>query len=299
MSQIKESKFGNILILGVSGMLGSALFKILSELNYNVYGTVRSFKDNSFFDKSELERIIFDVDVLNFDDLIELFHRIKPSIVINCVGVIKQQSTAKDPLAVIPINSLLPHRLSQLCSLINSRLILISTDCVFDGAGGNYSEMDKPNAEDLYGKSKELGEIRNKENVFTIRTSIIGHEIQSHRSLVDWFLNSEGSIEGYKNAIFSGLPTSELANVIGNFIIPNKHLSGLYHISVDPISKNDLLNLIKEVYNKDIKIIPSDDLKIDRSLNSNKFKSETGYKPGSWKELISNLYQYKVRYLRK
>lgn len=299
MFQIKESKYGNILILGVSGMLGSALFKILSELNYNVFGTVRSFKDNSFFNKSELERIVFDVDVLNFDDLIKLFHRIKPSIVINCVGVIKQQSSAKDPLSVIPINSLLPHRLSQLCSLINSRLILISTDCVFDGASGNYSENDKPNAEDLYGKSKELGEIRNEEHVFTIRTSIIGHEIQSNRSLVDWFLNSEGSVEGFKNAIFSGLPTNELANVIGNLIIPNQHLYGLYHISVDPISKNDLLNLIKEIYSKDIKIIPSDNLKIDRSLNSNKFKSETGYKPRSWKELISNLYQYKVRFLGK
>lgn len=299
MSQTIENNYGNILIIGVSGMLGSALFKILSELNYNVYGTVRSLKDNSFFKESELKRIVQDVDVLNLDDLIALFNQIKPSIVINCVGVIKQQTSSKDPLVVIPINTMLPHRLSKLCSLVNSRLILISTDCVFDGLKGNYIESDKPNADDLYGKSKELGEISDQKHVFTIRTSIIGHELNSKRSLVDWFLNSNDSVDGFKNVIFSGLPTCELAKVMGTLIIPNKNLSGLYHISVDPISKNDLLNLIREIYNKDININLSTDIKIDRSLNSNKFKSEIGYNPPEWRELISNLYQYKTRFLRK
>ncbi len=298
MSQTTESKYGNILILGVSGMLGSALFKILSQLNYNVYGTVRSLQDNSFFKKSELERIVQDIDVLNFDDLIALFNQIKPKIVINCIGVIKQQFASKDPLAVLPINALLPHRLSHLCSLVNSRLILISTDCVFDGLKGNYVESDKPNADDLYGKSKILGEIADEKHVFTIRTSIIGHELYSKRSLIDWFLNSMDSVNGFKNAIFSGLPTCELANVIGNLIIPNQQLFGLYHVSVDPISKNDLLNLTKEIYKKEIKIIPSSDIRIDRSLNSDKFRFETGYKPPDWKELIENLYQYKTEFLR-
>lgn len=293
-----ESKYGNILILGVSGMLGSALFKILSELNYNVYGSVRSLKDNFFFNKSELGRIVQDVDVLNFDDLTVLFNQIKPSIVINCVGVIKQQSSSKDPLVVIPINTMLPHRLSQLCSLVNSRLILISTDCVFDGLKGNYLESDKPNADDLYGKSKELGEIRDQRHVFTIRTSIIGHELNSKRSLIDWFLNSTDSVNGFKNAIFSGLPTSELAMVIGKLVIPNRELFGLFHISVDPISKNDLLTLTKDIYKKDIKIIPSNDIKIDRSLDSGKFKSLTGYNPPDWKDLIENLYKYKTQFLR-
>jgi len=296
MSKTIENKYGNILILGASGMLGSALFKILSDMKYEVYGTVRSLKESPFFQKHELDRIISDVDILNFDDLISLCQKVKPAIVVNCIGVIKQQIASKDPLVVIPINALFPHRLSQLCSLINSRLILISTDCVFDGLKGNYLESDKPNADDLYGKTKELGEISNRKHVFTIRTSIIGHEIQSKNSLVDWFLNSEGSVNGFNQAIFSGLPTSELARVIGKVIVPNQHLFGLYHVSVDPISKNDLLNLIRQIYKKDIKINQSSDVKIDRSLNSTRFKKDTGYLPPDWKQLIQEMKTYYDKY---
>jgi dTDP-4-dehydrorhamnose reductase len=296
MLQVREKE--RILILGVSGMLGSALFKILSELEFEVYGTVRSANYKNFFNESELERIISNIDVQNHDDLVFLFSELNPTVVINCVGVIKQKSSAKEPLVVIPINSLLPHKLSNLCFLVGARLILISTDCVFNGEDGNYIESDITNAVDLYGVSKALGEIRDQEHVVTIRTSIIGHEINSNKSLVDWFLNSNSSVKGYQYAIFSGLPTNELANVIGKMIIPNKKLKGLYHVSVDSIAKYDLLTLVKDVYSKEIDIIPSEEVRIDRSLNSDKFKHETGYVPPNWKTLIENLYEYKNRYLR-
>ncbi|TGM78931.1 SDR family oxidoreductase [Leptospira levettii] len=296
MLQVREKE--RILILGVSGMLGSALFKILSELDYDVFGTVRSTNFKNFFNESELEKIVSNVDVQNHDDLVSLFGEVKPTVVINCVGVIKQKSSAKEPLVVIPINSLLPHKLSNLCFLVGARLILISTDCVFNGEDGNYLESDVTNAVDLYGVSKALGEIKDQEHVVTIRTSIIGHEINSNRSLLDWFLNSNTSVKGYQHAIFSGLPTNELAKVIGKFVIPNTKLKGLYHVSVDPIAKYNLLSLVKEIYSKDIDITPSDEVKINRSLNSDKFKSETGYFPPTWKELIKSLYEYKNRYLR-
>ncbi|MDF3819132.1 SDR family oxidoreductase [Leptospira sp. 96542] len=299
MSQLinKNMKFGNILILGASGMLGSALFKVLSDMEFEVYGTVRTLNLKRFFLDSELSRIVQNVDVLNTDDLASLFIKVKPKVVINCVGVIKQLSSSKDPLSVIPINSLFPHRLAQLCMLVGSRMVHISTDCVFDGTKGNYSESDRPDANDLYGKTKELGEISDLEHVITLRTSIIGHEISSSRSLVDWFLNSEGVVPGYRRAIFSGLPTYEIANVIGQFIIPNHSLSGLYHISVDPISKHDLLCLIRDVYDKKINITPMNDFEIDRSLNSEKFQRAVGYRPPSWSELIRGLKEYKEKYL--
>jgi dTDP-4-dehydrorhamnose reductase len=296
MLQVREKE--RVLILGVTGMLGSALFKILSELDYEVFGTFRSTNYLNFFNESELKKIISNVDVQNHDDLVSLFGEVKPTVVINCVGVIKQKSSAKEPLVVIPINSLLPHKLSNLCFLIGARLILISTDCVFNGEDGKYLETDVTNAVDLYGVSKALGEIKDQEHVVTIRTSIIGHEINSNRSLLDWFLNANSSVKGYQLAIFSGLPTNELAKVIGKFVIPNYNLKGLYHVSVDPIAKYNLLSLVKEVYSKEIDIIPSDEVKINRSLNSDKFKRETGYVPPTWKELIKSLNEYKNRYLR-
>ncbi|MBM9577288.1 SDR family oxidoreductase [Leptospira sp. 201903070] len=287
-----------ILVLGASGMLGSAIFNVLSEYqDYIVYGTIRSFEYRKYFSKIHSERILGNVDVLDQDSMISLFSSVKPDIVINCIGIIKQQSSAKDPLTVIPINAILPHRLANLCKLVGARLILMSTDCVFDGKGGNYKETDFPNAEDLYGKSKEIGEISDQENVFTIRTSIIGHELNSNFSLVNWFLSQKQEVSGYKNAIFSGLPTCEIAEILRNYIIPMEQLYGIFHVSADPISKFELINLIAEIYEKKIKIVPDEKIKIDRSLNSLKFQNVTGYKPSVWRDLIVSMKKYKDKYL--
>lgn len=278
-----------ILVLGATGMLGSAVFMTLQNNGqFNVWGTVRNNNLNHFYDS---EKLISNVDVLDYDSLVHVFDKVKPDLVINCIGLIKQLATAKDPLSVLPINSLLPHRLAKLCALTNSRLILISTDCVFSGKKGNYIESDISDAEDLYGKSKFIGEVTDLDNVLTLRTSIIGHEIQTKNALIDWFLSQDNLVKGYVNAIYSGFPTFELANVIQNFVIPNLQLSGLYHVATDPINKHELLGLVAEIYKKQITIIADEQVKIDRSLNADRFKNATGYIAPDWPKLIEIMRQ--------
>ncbi|MCW7462947.1 SDR family oxidoreductase [Leptospira sp. 3 VSF25] len=279
-------------------MLGSTLFNVLSKNSkFKVWGTVRNPEVLKYIKNLHNGIILTHVDVMNQDELIRIFYDVKPDVVINCIGIIKQQKVAEDPLTVIPINSLLPHRLSSLCKLIGARLILISTDCVFDGKRGMYVESDPPNAIDLYGKSKELGEIYNDKHVFTFRTSIIGHELNSQISLVNWFLSQQGIVRGFSKAIFSGFPANEIAEIIENKIIPNEDLFGLYHVSAEPISKFDLLQLIKKLYGFDIEIKLEDDFEIDRSLNSEKFRKETGYIPKKWDKLVQDMKDYRKEYL--
>lgn len=282
-----------ILVLGATGMLGHAVMHVLSEKpELEVSGTVRAQSGKRFFPANIADRLMTGVDVENQDSLTETFAVCRPDVVINCIGLVKQLAQAYDPLQALPINSLLPHRLAKLCSLGNARLIQISTDCVFSGKTGNYLESDFPDAGDLYGRSKFLGEVE-YENSITLRTSIIGHELQSPHSLIDWFLAQEGTCKGYTSAIFSGLPTVVLAKIIRDVVIPRPDLFGLYHVSADPISKFDLLQLVAKKYGKDINIVPDDSLKIDRSLNSARFNMATGYKSPQWEELVGLMFAYK------
>lgn len=276
-----------ILVLGASGMLGNAIYRYLSEQpNLSVFGTIRNSSNRKYFSDNLHEHLFPNVDVLHQDDLIHLLKQLKPDVIINCVGIIKQLSESKDPLAVLPINSMLPHRLAHLADLINARVIHISTDCVFAGTKGLYTENDDCDATDLYGVSKKIGELSEYQNAITLRTSIIGRELNTNYALIDWFLSQQHSIKGYKHAVFSGLPTVELARVIHDYVIPNPQLSGLYHVSSEPIDKYSLLKLVAEVYGKKIDIIPDEHFKINRSLNSGRFKQITGYKPPSWPELV-------------
>jgi len=280
-----------ILVLGVTGMLGNAVFKSMSlDARYDVYGTLRKKELSSHFSESDQLNLVGPVDVLDLNNLTVVIDQIRPDVIINCVGLIKQLDNAKDPLIVLPINTLFPHRLAKLCEEREIRLVHISTDCVFNGRKGQYKEQDISDAEDLYGKSKYMGELHDKANAITLRTSIIGHELNSHDSLVDWFLSQSGQIKGYTKAIFSGLPTIELARVISDFVLPNKALSGLYHVSAEPIDKYSLLNLIADQYGKEIGIIADEQVQIDRSLNSEKFKQATGYFPPAWPELVAKMY---------
>ncbi|HNW36448.1 MAG TPA: SDR family oxidoreductase, partial [Candidatus Ozemobacteraceae bacterium] len=208
----------------------------------------------------------------------------------NCVGLIKQLPTASDPLSAITINSQLPHRISMVCRTAGARLIHISTDCVFDGSQGNYTEQDHSSATDLYGRTKFLGEVHYSPHCLTLRTSIIGHEFKNKLSLVEWFLEQKGSAKGFTKAVFSGLTTLEMAHVLETYVIPNPSLTGLYHLSVDPISKHDLISLIAKVYKKDIEILQDSKMVIDRSLNSDRFRQATGYKPPTWPELIKAMH---------
>lgn len=282
-----------VLVLGVTGMLGSAVFRVFSEKpEFSVWGTLRNSSAQRFFPSNKHSHLITNVDVLDQDSLVAIFQRVKPNVVINCVGLIKQLENAKDPLTVLPINAMLPHRLSKLCALIGARLIHVSTDCVFSGSKGGYHEFDLSDAEDLYGKSKFIGELHEDTHAITLRTSIIGHELNSTNALLGWFLSQNGTVNGYSKAVFSGLPTVELARVMRDYVIPNSKLHGLYHVSAKPIAKLNLLRLISIQYGKDIEIRPNDSLVIDRSLNSERFTNVTGYVAPEWPDLIKLMHQY-------
>lgn len=282
-----------ILILGVTGMLGNAMFRFMAnKAGIGVYGTMRDSNAYAHFPQDLAKQIIAPIDVENYDSLIKTFAAIQPSIVINCIGLVKQSEDSNNPLHAIPINALLPHRLARLCQIINARLIHISTDCVFSGSKGNYTENDFADANDLYGRSKFLGEV-DYPNTITLRTSIIGHELGRQRSLIGWFLEQQSSVKGFTRVIFSGLTTMELAKIVYNIVIPNPNLTGLYHVAAKPINKFDLLHLVAKIYQKTIEIIPSNKLIIDRSLNAERFNQATGYATPEWPKLIKAMYEFK------
>ena len=282
-----------ILVLGVSGMLGNAMFRTLSEgAVVEVFGTARSSSVLRQFAPDAASKVITGVDVENQDSLARVFSKVKPQVVVNCIGLIKQLADANDPLQALPINAMLPHRLARLCELGSARLIHVSTDCVFSGTKGNYRESDPTDATDLYGRSKHLGEVTYPHTI-TLRTSIIGHELCSAHALLGWFLAQEGRVKGYTKAVFSGLPTVELARVVRDVVLPMPEISGLYHVASAPISKYDLLRLVADVYGKNIEIIPDDDLVIDRSLNAERFREATGYVTPPWDELVKRMFEFK------
>lgn len=273
-------------------MLGNAAMRVFAqESGFEVYGTVRSANSIRSFPTSLKELVVPDVDAESIDRLIQITAQIRPDTVINCIGVIKQIDKSNDPIVALPLNSILPHRLARLCQAAGARFVHISTDCVFDGKRGGYQESDFPDAADLYGRSKLLGEV-DYPNAVTLRTSIIGHELSGNHSLLDWFLSQEGSVKGFTKAIFSGLTTVELARVIARYVIPDPKLRGLYHVSADPVSKHDLLSLIADIYGKKIDIVPSDQPVIDRSLNSERFRAASGYAPPDWATLVRTLKEF-------
>lgn len=286
-----------ILIVGAAGMLGYSLFKNLGDYSqFDVFGTVRNINGKESFFADCSDRIIKNIDVNDIHLIDGVIGKVDPDVVINCIGLIKQHSVSKQHIDAVAINSLLPHQLASICDKYFCKLIHFSTDCVFDGKKGDYAEQDSPDAIDLYGKSKCLGEIDYAPHL-TLRTSIIGHELSSKVSLVDWFLSQDTKVKGFSKAVFSGLPTCEISKLLAEKILPNKQLSGLYQLSVDPIDKYTLLKLIAKIYSKNIEIEESIELAIDRSLNSKKLRKEINYKVPSWKDLISAMYaDYKKRY---
>ncbi len=276
-----------VLVLGATGMLGNAVFNAFSgDPRLEVWGTLRQPQALSFFRDTERQRLVTGVDILDHDALVESMNRARPEIVINCIGIVKQVQAAHDPLIVLPINAMLPHRLSRLCALAKARLIHISTDCVFSGRLGGYIEADPADTMDLYGQSKFIGEVRDASHAITLRSSIIGHELLSKKGLVEWFLSQQGSAPGYARAIFSGLPAVELARVIRDFVLPRPELRGLYHVSAKPIAKYELLRLIADIYGKQINVVRDDSVVLDRSLNSERFTQATSYVAPEWPELI-------------
>jgi dTDP-4-dehydrorhamnose reductase len=281
-----------ILVLGASGMIGSAIFRVLSNnRNLEVYGSIRSKELKRFFIEDQKEHLVICNDVLDQIKLVRLFSEIKPDVVINCVGLTKHHKEADDVLLTVPLNTMLPHRLADLCKTSNARLIHISTDCIFSGSRGGYLEGDSSDAADIYGKSKYLGEVINYSHTITLRTSTIGHELQSSYGLLEWFLGQKGSCTGFNRAIFSGLPNTVFAEIIRDYVIPKPELQGLYHVGAAPIGKYDLLKLIAAQYNKKIDIIFDENFAINRSLNIDLFSRTTGYSAPSWLELIQSMHK--------
>jgi len=286
-----------ILILGGSGMLGHRLWMVLGK-THETWVTIRG-DSTPFPDSPEFPPHLVrpNVDAASFDEVTRALASIRPDLVINCIGLIKQSSLAKDPLLSLQLNALLPHRVSMICRTAGIRMIHISTDCVFSGKKGNYQESDQSDAEDLYGRTKFLGEVAYPHTV-TLRTSIIGRELKARLGLIEWFLSQQGTIKGYHRAIYTGFTTDELARIICERVIPNGQLSGVYHVSSDPISKGDLLLLAKDTFGKTVTIVPDTDFVCDRSLDSSRFRQLTGYSPPPWTEMIGELHAGSALYDR-
>ena len=289
-------KTEKILILGATGMLGHKLMQVLST-RFLVTGTMRgktpSLSNHPIFKGMN---IIGDVNATDINSIHRVVEQMRPDIVINCIGIVKQLPEAKEPVKSIAINALFPHQLAKICPERKIRLIHISTDCVFSGKKGHYSENDPSDADDLYGKTKYLGEI-DYPNCLTIRTSIIGRELSTSHGLVEWFLSQEGKkIDGYKKAVFSGLTTIALSEIISQIISEYPDLQGVYQIASVPISKFDLLNLIKKTYGLSITIEPDETVVNDRSLLPDKFKNQTGLTVPSWVDMIEKMHRDSTRY---
>ncbi len=279
-----------VLILGGQGMLGHKVFQVLSR-HQETFATFRQADGpwTQFPMYQDKSRTFSGVDTWQFDSVVQVLGQVRPSIVINCIGIIKQLKAAHDPVPSLEINALFPHRLARLCQVANARLIHISTDCVFSGQQGNYTEDDMPDPVDLYGRTKLLGEL-NRPDCLTIRTSVIGRDFVKKVSLLEWFLSQHGqTVNGFTRAIYSGLTTQALAGVIDTLITDHPNLEGLYQIASQPISKFDLLTKINDVLQLDIELTPSSDFFCDRSLDNGRFIEATNITIPTWDEMIADL----------
>jgi dTDP-4-dehydrorhamnose reductase len=278
-----------ILILGGDGMLGHRLLRHLAR-NHEVRVTVRqpleAYRSYRLFDRANT----FDeVDAREPGALPGVIGEFAPDAVINAVGVIKQRRDAQDGVLSVQVNSLFPHLLARLCEARGARLVHLSTDCVFSGGKGNYTETDRPDPVDVYGFSKLLGEVI-RPHALTLRTSMIGTELARKTGLVEWFLSQRGKmIKGYRKAIFSGFTTAELARVIERLVTSHPQAAGLYHVSAAPISKFDLLSRLNDRLDLGIRIEPDEAVALNRSLDSSRFRGEFGYAPPSWDAMLDEL----------
>lgn len=280
-----------ILILGGAGMLGHKVHAVMAK-SHQVTSTVRArvqdlpVDPNPFLSRGQ---VIEGVDATDLSKLEDVLDACAPAALINCVGVIKQREAATDPLASISVNALLPHQLAGLCHSRGVRFIHISTDCVFDGARGDYGEGDPTDARDLYGRTKALGEVGYGDSL-TIRTSMIGRELAHFRSLLEWFLRSTGVVRGFTQAVYSGVTTFELALIIRRILEDHPDLSGLYHVASEKLTKFELLSVLRDAFSRtDVTIEPDATFVCDRSLRGDRFREATGISPPAWSKMAHEL----------
>lgn len=277
-----------ILVLGATGLLGNAVLRSMSKASgARVEGTIRDEAARGLFAPEHAARLIVVEDLENPEGLARLFDNAGPDVVVNCVAA--GRPAPADPMRSILVHSVLPRRLLHLCGRSGARLIQIGSDGVFSGMRGAYTEDDAPDANDIYGISKLLGEVA-APHAITLRTSIIGHELQSGGGLLEWFLSQQEQCRCYTRAIFSGFPTIVLADLIRDVVIPRPDLHGVYHVATRPISKFDLLQLVARRYGKAIQLIPDDRENPDRSLVAARFEKATGYVAPDWPTLVELMY---------
>jgi dTDP-4-dehydrorhamnose reductase len=270
-------------------MLGHTAYRCFAGTpGVEAFATLRSDSLRRHFAPELQAGLVSGVEALDGDSLTAVLARLRPEAIVNCIGIVKQLGPSRDPLVALPVNALFPHRLQRLCALLGARLIHVSTDCVFGGARGGYTEQDPPDPDDLYGRSKLLGEV-DEPHAVTLRTSLIGRELETCHGLVEWFLGQSGAVRGFTRAVFSGLTTQELADVILRHVLPNPGLHGVWHVSAAPISKHDLLVLLREAYGRQTQIEADPSLVLDRSLDGGRFRAATGYEPPSWPAMIRQM----------
>jgi dTDP-4-dehydrorhamnose reductase len=280
-----------VLVLGATGLLGHTVFRTLAGTDgWTVAGTVRSTAARERLPAPLREAAIVTGDLDSVGRLRTLLAEQRPEAVINCLSLPKAEMRADNYERIVQGLALLPRRLAQLCAAAGARLVHMSTDCVFSGAAGNYAESDVADATDAYGVAKFLGEPPGL-HVVTLRTSIIGPELGTRNSLLEWFLAQGERCTGFARATFSGMPTVELARVMRDHILQRPELHGTYHVPAAPISKLDLLRLIANEYEKPIAIEADDQYVIDRSLDGRRFEQATGYRAPSWPTLLAEMHR--------
>lgn len=284
-------------MIGGNGMLGHRLCNILSD-QMEVWTTLReSPAAYSRYNILPDKRIVGSLNVQDLERLRDALDQLKPDAVVNAVGIVKQRDEAKQAVPSILVNALFPHQLADLCMERGIRVIQISTDCVFSGSRGNYTEIDIPDPMDLYGRTKLLGEL-NRPGCLTLRTSIIGWQLNNFSSLLSWFALQRGKhIKGYRHAIYTGFSTYVMANLIGDLLSTRKDLSGLFQVASEPISKYDLLVRVRDILGwKDITLEPDDQFFCDRSLIGTRFTAATGWRSPSWDVMLNGLASEWPRY---
>ena len=281
-------------------MLGHMAVRVLSK-EHDVIGTTRSavMETNGLSRFLESDKWIGNIDVRKLEDLTKLVNRVKPDVILNCVGLVKQKMTSLTYIESIEINALLPHRLAQICEDSNSRLIQISTDCVFGCEPGVKSQFTEPDSKDLYGRTKLLGEVTYG-SALTLRTSIVGRQLSGDESLFEWIINQRnGSVNGYQNARYTGLTTQALAEVILKIISEHHHLRGLWQVASEEISKYQLVEQLNQILDLGITLRSDTEFNCDRRLDGNPFERETGIITPSWKAMLQSFAADQVNYENK
>ena len=277
-----------ILVVGASGMLGHEAIRVLAP-DFEVWGACRNPETLPDLGIPS-DRLLGGLDATNPADAYELLDMVQPDVVINALGIVKHLPEASDAILSIEVNSLWPHVLADACARADARMVHVSTDCVFSGSRGGYVEDDVPDAFDLYGRSKLLGEVTDRDNVITLRTSIIGWQLGEPTGLVGWFAaHRSEALRGFTKAVFSGLTTQALTETIRDVVLPDADMSGLWHLSAEPIDKHALLSKLAGYLGWNVQLTPSEEFVIDRSLDSARFRARTGWTPASWDEMLEAL----------